>query len=247
MFSRIIRFLFAVYAYFVFLFWIISALFTLVFYKLFLNKKHEKTIVDFIFRTLGRGVTFGLFLKLVPHYQAKYNAKTGYVVVSNHAAVIDIPSNMLSSPKTILFKFLGKAEAGKVPLFGPIVKTFCILVDRKDKVSRKESYTEMKHQLNKGFSVLIYAEGTRNRTNQPLKEMYDGAFRLAIETQTPIVVNTLVGTKFLNPPQYLFNYRPGTVHSYWSKPISVNGFTLDDLPRLKQQVRAEMLKHLKHE
>ena len=50
-----------------------------------------------------------------------------------------------------------------------------------------------------------------NRTNEPVKDFYDGAFRLAIEMQKSLVVNTFVGIKKLNPPTGIFTYLPGKI------------------------------------
>ena len=44
----------------------------------------------------------------------------------------------------------------------------------------------MKEVLKKGMHMCIYPEGTRNRTNEPLKKFYDGAFKLAVETKQPL-------------------------------------------------------------
>ena len=44
----------------------------------------------------------------------------------------------------------------------------------------------MWRMLKKECSIIIFPEGTFNETEAPLKEFYDGAFRLAINTQTEI-------------------------------------------------------------
>ncbi len=52
--------------------------------------------------------------------------------------------------------------------------------------NRARSVIKLKAVLKKNISVVIAPEGTFNMTDKPLKEFYDGAFRIAIETQTPI-------------------------------------------------------------
>ena len=44
-----------------------------------------------------------------------------------------------------------------------------ILIDRKSEKSRKESFRKMNWALRIGLDMVIYPEGTRNRTNDPLK------------------------------------------------------------------------------
>lgn len=61
--------------------------------------------------------------------------------------------------------------------------------------------------------------------------------------QVPIAVQTLVNTRTLNDPRYI-HLKPGVVDVYWADPIETKGMTLDDIPALKEKVRAEMMKHL---
>jgi 1-acyl-sn-glycerol-3-phosphate acyltransferase len=74
-------------------------------------------------------------------------------------------------------------ETGKLPLFGFIYRNAIVAVDRTNAVSRAQSIRVLKSILRKGISVLFFPEGTYNETDQPLKEFYNGAFRVAIETQ----------------------------------------------------------------
>jgi 1-acyl-sn-glycerol-3-phosphate acyltransferase len=157
---------------------------------------------------------------------------------------MDIPANVAGSPDEIVFEFLGKKEAARMPFFGFIINRLCILVSRKSEFSRKASYQKMKEGLDRGYSIFLYPEGTRNRTNEPVKDFYDGAFRLAIEMQKPLVVNTLVGIKKLNPPTGIFTYLPGKVQSHWEEPISTVGLSWEDIPLLKKKVKDLMLNRL---
>jgi 1-acyl-sn-glycerol-3-phosphate acyltransferase len=99
--------------------------------------------------------------------------------------------------------------------------------------------------LKQGESLFLYPEGTRNRTGQPLKEFKDGAFRAAILAQVPIVVQTLVNPRELNNPDGI-HLQPGRLDLHFSAPIDTRGMSLEDVPRLKQQVIDEMMRHLVH-
>lgn len=132
----------------------------------------------------------------------------------------------------------------KIPLFGYIAGKFSVLVDRKNPASRKESFNNMKKALAGGFPVFIAPEGTRNRTREMLTKFYDGAFRLAIETNTPLLVQTLVHPRKLNNPNRTLDMSPGIVDCYLSTPIETTHLTPDDLPALKKQVRQIMLSNL---
>ena len=73
-------------------------------------------------------------------------------------------------------------------------------------------------------------------THQPLKEFYDGAFRIAIETQTPIKpILFLDGYKRMHY-RNIFTLTPGKNRAIHLAEIPVQGLTLDDIPQLKQTV-----------
>ena len=57
----------------------------------------------------------------------------------------------------------------------------------------------MKRVLGYGLDMVIYPEGTRNRTDAPLKSFYDGAFRLAVETGKPVVPAVVFHTRKVLP------------------------------------------------
>jgi len=245
--NKLVRFICSIHASFIFMFWVFIAFIILLLTTLFFGKKKDKQYLVFLYRVIGELVTKGMFLNVEKKIHYQFDENESYVVVSNHQTAIDIPANVNGAPKEILFKFLGKKEADRIPFFGFIIHRLCILVDRKSDNSRKASYLKMKEEMANGYSIFIYPEGTRNRTNKPLKDFYDGAFRLAIEMQKPIVVNTLVGIRKLNPPTHFFTYMPGKIESHWDAPISTKGMTLEDISALKKQVADVMIARLENE
>ena len=74
----------------------------------------------------------------------------------------------------------------KYPVFGIIYRMAAIVVDRSSPERRAQSVRALKAAIYKHISIFIFPEGTFNETREPLKDFYDGAFRIAIETQTPI-------------------------------------------------------------
>lgn len=180
-------------------------------------------------------------IRLKVHGLEKIDKKATYVFVGNHLSQIDILTTAAALPKPI--RFLAKMETKYIPVFGYMVKMLGIRVDRKSKESREKSYLYMAAALAKGESLFLYPEGTRNRTKEKLKEFKDGAFRVAIMAQVPVAVQTLVGTREVNSPEGIQLY-PGKVEVHWSEPIQTRGMTLEDVPVLRERVRAEMLKNL---
>jgi 1-acyl-sn-glycerol-3-phosphate acyltransferase len=109
----------------------------------------------------------------------------------------------------------------KIPLFGLIYKRGSVLVNRNDKNSRKDSYLKMKNVLGMGMNMCIYPEGTRNRTDFPLKEFHDGAFKLAAETGTAIIPALIFHTKKVLPPGKLFYFWPAKMELHFLPPVPV--------------------------
>ncbi|MBS6196026.1 MAG: 1-acyl-sn-glycerol-3-phosphate acyltransferase [Clostridiales bacterium] len=64
----------------------------------------------------------------------------------------------------------------------------CILLETGDKVDRHIAYRRAVELLKGGGSLMIFPEGARNGTeNLPVMELFPGAVKMSIETDTPIV------------------------------------------------------------
>ena len=97
----------------------------------------------------------------------------------------------------------------------------------------------LKEVLKQGISILIFPEGTQNRSAEPLAPFYDGAFRIAIETQQPILPLVILGAGKLMPPKKIY-IEPGKIKIVVKNEISTEGLTYSDLPALKEKVMAVM-------
>ncbi|RYF85015.1 MAG: 1-acyl-sn-glycerol-3-phosphate acyltransferase [Chitinophagaceae bacterium] len=161
-----------------------------------------------------------------------------YVIVYNHNALLDVP---LSAPfvpggnKTI-----AKSSFAKVPIFGWFYKRGSVLVDRQDDKSRVKSFEEMKRSLQMGMHMCIYPEGTRNRTEQPIKKFYDGAFKLAVDTQKDIMPCVILGTKKAMPIHKTFFLWPTPLRMDFLPAIATQGW---DAKTLKDHVHEVMTTH----
>jgi 1-acyl-sn-glycerol-3-phosphate acyltransferase len=141
-----------------------------------------------------------------------------YIVIFNHNALLDVPLSAPYVPGPS--KTIAKSSFAKVPIFGAFYKRGAILVDRKQESSRIRSYEEMKKVLQQGMHMSIYPEGTRNRSNAPLKPFYDGAFKLAVETQKDIMPCIIIGTKKAMPINKFFYLLPTKLTMTFLPPIS---------------------------
>ncbi|CAN5205170.1 lysophospholipid acyltransferase family protein [soil metagenome] len=166
--------------------------------------------------------------------KGKLNFKPGenYIVICNHNSFMDVPLTTPFIPGAN--KTIAKIEMSKIPLFGLIYKRGSILVDRKDKDSRRDSFAKMKDVLHTGMHMCIYPEGTRNKTDQPLKEFHDGAFKLAIETQKNIIPTLLFNTKKVLPTDKGFYFWPAKMEIHFLPEVSIASF--ENYEALKEHI-----------
>jgi 1-acyl-sn-glycerol-3-phosphate acyltransferase len=168
-----------------------------------------------------------------------------YMFVANHTSMADIML-MLAVVKNP-FVFVGKKELSKIPLFGFFYKRTCILVDRGSQKSRMEVFNRAQKRLNQGLSICIFPEGGVPADESIiLDEFKDGAFRLAIEHQIPIVPMTFPDNKKRFSYTF-FSGSPGLmrakVHSFVST-IGKNIESKKDIKEVKDEVRTIILNQL---
>jgi len=178
-------------------------------------------------------IWMGIYMPLIGcpfRVRGKENFRKGqnYIVVCNHNSFLDVPITSPGIPGTN--KTIAKKEFASIPLFGIIYQLGSVLVDRKSEQSRRESYTKMKHVLDMGMHMCIYPEGTRNKTDEPLKPFQDGAFRLASETGKPLMPAILFNTRKALPADKPFFLLPHKLEMHFLPPIEVQpGETVKEL------------------
>jgi 1-acyl-sn-glycerol-3-phosphate acyltransferase len=171
-----------------------------------------------------------------------YLMEENYVVVCNHSSLMDVPVSTPFMPRAN--KTIAKKSFAKIPVFGWIYTFGSVLVDRKSDASRRKSYEEMKNMLALGLDMVIYPEGTRNRTGQPLKSFYDGAFRLSLDTGKKIMPVMLFHTGRVLPPQHFFFLLPHHLEMHFLPPVSPQGMQADQLKeKIFQQMWDYYLSH----
>jgi len=175
-------------------------------------------------------------------YESPHDKSKQYIFLTNHISYID--AAMIPKAYRQPVRPLGKIEMSKVPVFGFIYRNAIVTVDRSSAINRANSVRVLKSLINKGISVLVFPEGTFNMGTTPLKEFYDGAFRVAIETQTPVKPVLFLDAYRRMPYESLFSMSPGQSRIVYLDEISVSSYTLKDVGRLKDEVYAIMEKKL---
>jgi 1-acyl-sn-glycerol-3-phosphate acyltransferase len=137
------------------------------------------------------------------------------IVICNHNSLIDVPVSTPFLPRAN--KTIAKKSFIYVPIFGLIYQFGSVIVDRKNDQSRRTSFEDMKRVLENGLDMLIYPEGTRNKT---------------FDTQKPIIPVVLLNTKKILPAYPIMCFKPGRIQMDILAPIASEGHTVQTLKKL---------------
>ncbi|MEX2565256.1 MAG: lysophospholipid acyltransferase family protein [Cyclobacteriaceae bacterium] len=179
-------------------------------------------------------IFFGLLLIRV-HIENLHNFKKHgqFVIVSNHFSYLDIPVLGLIPFDMV---FIGKSSLAKIPLFGYMFRNLHIAVNRNSLKSRGESIIKAKEVLNEGSSVVFFPEGGIASSSPPAMARFkDGAFKVALDKQIPIIPITLSYNHLLLPDDGKFLLKYKTAKVVIHAPIPVNGLTQKDVNQLKEK------------
>ncbi|WP_188373257.1 lysophospholipid acyltransferase family protein [Winogradskyella haliclonae] len=187
------------------------------------------------FILVGMGFSYRIKKEEIP------NPKSSYMFVANHTSMTDIMLMLVSVKNP--FVFVGKKELAKIPLFGFFYKRTCILVDRSSPKSRQAVFLRAQRRLQQGLSICIFPEGGVPDESILLDEFKDGAFRMAINQQIPIVPMTFYDNKKRFPFSF-FSGGPGKMRVKIHNFFSTEGLTTEDTKDLNKSVRVLILENL---
>lgn len=189
----------------------------------------------------GKTILFVMGFSPIVQTEEEILPDKSYLFIANHASLIDVML-MLSVMKNPAV-FVGKKEVRKIPVFGYVARKTSILVDRNNAESRKEVYISAQEKLNQGLSIVIFPEGLVPSEDIVLSEFKNGAFRLAIEHQIPIVPMTFYDVKKRFSWTF-FSGWPGKLRVKIHDFIQTEGLTRDDMETIKEQAFDTLYKEL---
>ncbi|OBH57479.1 transferase [Mycobacterium mantenii] len=131
---------------------------------------------------------------------------------------------------------VGKKELQKDPVMGTIGRLVDgVFIDRDDQAAAVEMLHEVEDRARRGLSIVIAPEGTRVDTTEvgPFKK---GPFRIAMAAGIPIVPIVIRNAELVAARNSTV-INPGTVDVAVFPPISVQDWTLEDLPERIAGVR----------
>jgi len=165
-----------------------------------------------------------------------------YILVSNHASILDILGIISAAPFPV--RFLAKKSLLWFPLFGWVMYfSGHILIDRESAQSALRSLKKAPSLLKKGISLIVFPEGTRSPDGE-VKEFKRGAFLLAQHSKFPVVPISTIGT-YEMLPRHGWCFWPGTIHIRMGEPIPTRDLSHRELKDLKGKVRATIIENLK--
>ena len=170
----------------------------------------------------------------------KQEASLPLIYVANHSSFIDSVVLMAVLPSECVF--VGKKELLSTPIIGTFMRKLAyISVDRTDLMQSLSDTQSIQNRIREGRSIVIFPEGTFTYASG-LRPFKLGAFKVAVETSTPICPVALKGTRqVLRSGSNLF--RPGIIQVYISAPITPESQEWSEVIRLRDRARHEIVKH----
>jgi len=240
---RFLSQLYTIYALFWFAFFTLLA-FPLVLIFSFFGRRRGGNLICSMARIWADIWYFVLGIRHENIFESSYDPSRNYIFLFNHISYMDIPC-LFKAIRKQPFRVLGKEEIKKIPVFGFIYSRGAVMVDRGDTMRRARSVRVLKSLLKHHISIGIFPEGTFNETGKALKSFYDGAFRIAIETQTPIKPVLFLDNYNLLNNRELLSLKHGRSRAVFLEEISPEGFNLKQISLFKQKVYSIMENKLK--
>lgn len=225
-------------------FYILVALPILALFPILLISISKESWYSFFFklaRIWAKFILFGMGFNYKIEKEQTPEKDKSYMFIANHTSMVDIML-MLACIKNP-FVFVGKKELAKIPLFGFFYKRTCILVDRSSEKSRKAVFIRAQRRLESGLSICIFPEGGVPDHKIELDDFKDGAFRLAINHQIPIVPLTF-GDNKKRFSYVIFSGGPGKMRVKIHKFLSTEGMKIGDTKTLNLKAREIILNQL---
>ena len=165
--------------------------------------------------------------------------KEANLLIGNHTNNLDIP--LIESIYQEKLIWVAKKELGEIPIIKyMLTKTDMILIDRKNKRSIIQMIKEVKNRIDKGFKVVIFPEGTRNKINpKKMLPWKKGVKALADKLNPKIQPFVIVNLPFV--------FENGIIKKKRIKVIFLKSFYPEDNPNWYEETREKMQKILDKE
>lgn len=166
--------------------------------------------------------------------------KGPFIFVANHKGAYDIPALQAGIPHE--FKWIAKKSLFNVPLVGWSMRfAGYIPIDRENATAAYKSMELAAERIKNGTSVLVFPEGTRNSTDEPLLPFKRGSFLLAVKSRVPIVPVAIDGTRdIMKKGGYAIH--PADVYISIGDPIPTTGLSEKELRETARLAIEELIR-----
>ena len=186
-------------------------------------------------RIWAKFILFGMGFHYKVEREQPIEKNKSYMIVANHTSMADIML-MLAVIKNP-FVFVGKQELAKIPIFGFFYKRTCILVDRSNSKSRMAVFTKAQKRIKQGLSICIFPEGGVPDDESIILDTFkEGAFRIAVEHQIPILPISFGDNKERFPYTF-FAGSPGIMRVKIHKQVETCKMTESNRKEIREEVR----------
>ncbi len=164
-----------------------------------------------------------------------------YIFMANHQSNLDIPT-LYAVLGSRPFGFVAKESLFRIPIFGKaMLRAGHVPIDRDNPRKAMKAIEYAAEQTAKGFSIVVFPEGTRGTDLSALQEFKIGGMIMALKTGAPVVPLLITGTGAILP-KHALRLRPvREVRVRALPPIVTQGrYTVKDREKFKDDLYAIM-------
>ena len=197
------------------------------------NKKgrHIQPFLNFL-RVLVIPVYY--LLKPFRIYGERKIGNGAYIFVCNHYTMFDMVYPAATTWESI--HILAKSEVKKQPVIGWLAKAIKVIFANRDGNDARTLLDCIKC-LKNGEKLLIFPEGTRNKTQEAMLEFKHGAAVMAIKTKTPIIPVVIYDKPRMFKKTHILIDEPLELSEYYDRKL-----TAEEYAQADEKIRSHMLK-----